>query len=352
MFLVHKTIKKSYVTIFFEFPSILNLNTQTYITKVGANCRTTQWLRTVTQPFSSRELSPNSMDVKAKTKAAEKPSTCITKSCQESDGSHGSTAARKVATPDNWEKVLDNIRRMREGRDAPVDKMGANQCWDKNAPPKVRRFQVLVSLMLSSQTKDEITFNAMQRLREHGLTVENLLDTVPELLGKIIYPVAFWKKKVSYLHNTCTALARDHDHDIPDSVAGLCKLPGVGPKMAHLTMEIAWGKLTGIGVDTHVHRISNRLRWTGRKETSTPEATRAALQDWLPKHLWGEVNLLLVGFGQQTCLPVGPKCSECLNSCDKLCPAAGVRSSPAKPGSKSSKRTASVASQQAGKKKK
>lgn len=85
--------------------------------------------------------------------------------------------------------------------------------------------------------------------------------------------------------------------------------------MAHLCMKTAWNEITGIGVDTHVHRISNRLGWV---ETKTPEETRKSLQRWLPKELWDEVGLLLVGFGQQTCQPVRPQCATCLNN--TLCP--------------------------------
>ncbi|KAF2357637.1 Helix-hairpin-helix motif [Trinorchestia longiramus] len=167
------------------------------------------------------------------------------------------TSLLQITPPNAWEQVLTNIRTMRAARDAPVDTMGSEQCGDKRTSPKVHRFHVLVSLMLSSQTKDEVTYAAMQRLRERGLTVQQVLDMPPDELGLLIRPVGFWKKKVVYLQQTCAVLARDYDHDIPGSVEALCALPGVGPKMAHLCMEIAWGKVTGIGVDTHVHRISN-----------------------------------------------------------------------------------------------
>lgn len=127
-----------------------------------------------------------------------------------------------------------------------------------------------------------------------------------------------FQTKVKHLKKTAEILKRDYDCDIPDSVEGLCKLPGVGPKMAHLCMNIAWKKQSGIGVDTHVHRISNRLGWTGENGTKTPEDTRKALEGWLPESKWTEINWLLVGFGQQICLPVGPNCAECLNK--SLCP--------------------------------
>lgn len=221
--------------------------------------------------------------------------------------------------PPDWKKHLGFIREMRSSRDAPVDKMGAEKCYDTEAPAHERRFQVLVSLMLSSQTKDQVTAAAMLKLRAHGCTAENLLATDDETLGKLIYPVGFWRTKVKYLKQTSAVLQKDFGGDIPDSVEGLVRLPGVGPKMAHLAMDIAWDQVSGIGVDTHVHRISNRLGWL-RKPTKNPEETRKALEEWLPRELWSEINWLLVGFGQQVCHPVSPLCSVCLNQHD--CPSA------------------------------
>ncbi|KAK7068350.1 Endonuclease III-like protein 1 [Halocaridina rubra] len=229
--------------------------------------------------------------------------------------------------PPNWQEVLENIRMMRSMRDAPVDQMGAEKCPDKESCPEVYRFQVLISLMLSSQTKDQITHAAMTKLRAHGLTVQNILDTSDEVFGQLIYPVGFWKKKITYIKKTCTILKEQYNSDIPPTLQEMCKLPGVGPKMAHLCMDIAWGKLTGVGVDTHVHRISNRLGWTGRT-TKTPENTRKALEAWMPESIWSETNLLMVGFGQQICLPVGPLCHQCLNN--KLCPYGTGNRSPLK----------------------
>ncbi|XP_050296346.1 endonuclease III-like protein 1 [Anthonomus grandis grandis] len=219
------------------------------------------------------------------------------------------------AMPENWELVLDNIREMRKKFDAPVDSMGCHKCSDENASPEVMRYQSLLSLMLSSQTKDQVTHAAMMRLREHGCTVDNILATTDEQLGKLIIPVGFWKSKVKYIKRTTEILKEQYNNDIPNTVEDLCKLPGVGPKMAHICMKTAWGETTGIGVDTHVHRISNRLGWVSSK---TPEETRKSLEEWLPYNLWSEVNHLLVGFGQQTCLPTKPQCVSCLNK--EVCP--------------------------------
>ncbi|KAM9314960.1 endonuclease III-like protein 1 isoform 1-T1 [Pholidichthys leucotaenia] len=230
--------------------------------------------------------------------------------------------------PPDWKNQLGFIREMRSGRDAPVDNMGAEKCYDTEAPAHVKRFQVLVSLMLSSQTKDEVTSAAMQRLRAHGCTVENILTTDDETLGKLIYPVGFWRTKVKYLKLTSAMLQKEFGGDIPNTVEGLVRLPGVGPKMAHLAMDIAWDQVSGIGVDTHVHRISNRLGWL-RKLTKNPEDTRKALEEWLPRELWSEINWLLVGFGQQVCLPVNPLCSVCLNQ--HSCPSAHKNAPPKRP---------------------
>ena len=227
----------------------------------------------------------------------------------------------QIQGPPNWEDVYNNILEMRKDLSAPVDTMGCERAHDPNAEPKVQRFQCLVSLMLSSQTKDEINFKAMTSLKENGLTVENLLKTDDDTLGKLIYPVGFWKTKVKYLKKTALILKEQYNCDIPDNVKDLCGLPGVGPKMAHICMNVAWKKPSGIGVDTHVHRIANRLQWTQSKRsgsTKTPEETRKALESWLPISKWGEINWLLVGFGQQICRPINPKCNECLNR--DLCP--------------------------------
>ncbi|KAK3089665.1 hypothetical protein FSP39_005465 [Pinctada imbricata] len=214
-----------------------------------------------------------------------------------------------------WHEQLMNIQEMRKFADAPVDSMGCDVISDERACPEVYRYQVLVSLMLSSQTKDQVTSAAMTKLRAHGCNISNILSTPDEKLGELIYPVGFWKRKVEYIKKTSKILQEKYNEDIPDSVEGLCKLPGVGPKMAYLAMKCAWGQVVGIGVDTHVHRISNRLGWV---KTKQPEDTRKALEDWLPREHWSSINHLLVGFGQQICTPVGPKCVGCLNN--TICP--------------------------------
>jgi endonuclease-3 len=115
-----------------------------------------------------------------------------------------------------------------------------------------------------------------------------------------------------YIKQTAHLLHTTFASDIPPTIAGLTSLPGVGPKMAHLCMSATngWNSVQGIGVDVHVHRLTNLWRWQS-PATKTPEETRKALEAWLPREKWKEINWLLVGFGQAVCRPVGRRCGEC-----------------------------------------
>ncbi|XP_004521324.1 endonuclease III-like protein 1 [Ceratitis capitata] len=219
--------------------------------------------------------------------------------------------------PENWRLILQNIRKMRSDAKAPVDTMGCHKCSDDEADEKTQRFQKLVALMLSSQTKDEVTFEAMQRLKSNHMTPQAILDTERSKLEELLKPVSFYKNKAKYLQLASKILVEKYDSDIPSNIKELEALPGVGPKMAHICMATAWNEVTGIGVDVHVHRITNRLKWL-QKPTKEPEQTRVHLESWLPRDMWQEVNHLLVGFGQTVCKAVRPNCAECLNR--EICP--------------------------------
>uniref|UniRef100_A0A0N5AGT8 Endonuclease III homolog n=1 Tax=Syphacia muris TaxID=451379 RepID=A0A0N5AGT8_9BILA len=250
----------------------------------------------------------------------------MTDGCSTSSAPKFSRKAAKndenISCPYKWRAQLANITLMRKSADAPVDTLGCHMIADVLAEPKVFRFQSLLGLMLSSQTKDHVTAAAMQRLRSYGCTVDNIMKTSAVELEKLLIPVSFYKRKAIYIKKVAEILHEKYADDIPQTVKDLCALPGVGPKMAYLAMQSAWGKLEGIGVDTHVHKIANRLAWV---KTKKPEETRLALESFLPKTQWSEINKILVGFGQQTCLSMSPKCSTCLNN--KICPKIGVKSS-------------------------
>jgi len=154
--------------------------------------------------------------------------------------------------------------------------------------------------MLSSQTKDTVTAVAMKNLQDNllgGFTLDSIIAVDPVTLNELIAKVGFHNNKTKFIKQTAVLLKEKWGGDIPETIEGMISLPGVGPKMAYLCMSAAWGRDEGIGVDVHVHRITNLWRWHGPKGTKTPEETRASLEAWLPKEKWHDINHLLVGFG-------------------------------------------------------
>ncbi|KAF9887722.1 Endonuclease III-like protein 1 [Aspergillus nanangensis] len=253
----------------------------------------------------------------------------------------------KTEPPSNWETIYSTVKKMREANPtAPVDTMGCAELYWRASSPRDRRFQTLIALMLSSQTKDTVTAVAMQRLhtelgggeaemvqpvaiknedgsleevkptKDSTLNLENILAVEPEYLNELIRTVGFHNNKTKYIKAAALIVRDQYDSDIPSTAPELMKLPGVGPKMAFLCMSAAWGKHEGIGVDVHVHRITNLWGW---HKTKNPEETRMALESWLPKDKWHEINKLLVGLGQTVCLSVGRRCGECHLAGTKLC---------------------------------
>lgn len=243
-----------------------------------------------------------------------------------------STGAGTIAPPSDWEELYDTAKEMRlsgAAMNAAVDTMGCERLALPTASPRDQRFHTLVALMLSSQTKDTTNAVVMRRLQTElppheegappGLNLENMLAVEPERLNELIWAVGFHNNKTKYLKQAAVILRDQWKGDIPDSIEGLVSLPGVGPKMAHLCLSSAWGRTEGIGVDVHVHRITNLWGW---HKTKTPEETRLALQSWLPRDRWREINWLLVGLGQTVCAPVGRKCGDCELGLQGLCKAA------------------------------
>lgn len=230
-----------------------------------------------------------------------------------------------VHPPSNWQEIYSIIQTMRRNNPtAPVDTMGCEDLFCQASPPREQRYHTLTALMLSSQTKDTVTAAAMQRLHTElapqvapdkagklpasALTIENVLSADPVHLDGLIGKVGFHNNKTKYMKAAAMLLRDEYGSDIPKTVDGLMRLPGVGPKMAYLCMSAAWGVDEGIGVDVHVHRITNLWGWHNSKN---PEETRTWLEGWLPKDRWHEINKMLVGLGQTVCLPVGRRCGEC-----------------------------------------
>ena len=215
------------------------------------------------------------------------------------------------APPANWSVMLDRLRAIRRSLTAPVDTIGCDKLFDPCATKEDQRFQTLVSLMLSAQTRDQCTAEAMGRLHAAKLCTASTLSRTPAAkVAKLIDCVGFYQRKADFVTRTAALLLEKHGGCVPNTVEALVSLPGVGPKMAHLFMQCADGVNSGIGVDVHVHRIAQRWRWVP-PNTNTPEQTRVSLEAWLPKEHWRDINWLLVGFGQVVCRPRWPKCLTC-----------------------------------------
>ena len=168
-------------------------------------------------------------------------------------------------------------------------------------------FRILISTLLSLRTKDEVTLRASNRLFDQAKTPQEMLKLSEKKIAGLIYPVAFYKTKAKRIHEISKVLIENFASKVPNRLDQLLELKGVGRKTANLVITLGFGKL-GICVDTHVHRISNRL---GLVKTKTPEQTEFALRALLPKKYWIMYNDLLVAFGQNLCRPISPWCSRC-----------------------------------------
>jgi endonuclease-3 len=179
-------------------------------------------------------------------------------------------------------------------------------------------FVILISTLLSLRTKDEVTAVATDRLFELASTPEEMLKVPLDKIAKTIYPEGFYRVKAQNIHHTCRELIKRFASKAPDNIDELLSIKGVGRKTANLVVSLAYGK-DAICVDTHVHRISNRL---GYVKTKTPEETEFALRKKLPRRHWIIYNTIMVAFGRKTCKPVSPLCSQC--PVNKYCNRIGV----------------------------
>ncbi len=182
-------------------------------------------------------------------------------------------------------------------------------------------FRVLIACILSLRTQDTTTGPAAQRLFALADTPKDLLTLSLRTIERAIYPVGFYRTKARVVLGIARDLLERFAGRVPDDIDALLTLNGVGRKTANLVVTMGYNK-PGICVDTHVHRISNRL---GYVRTRSPEETEMALRAKLPRRFWIDYNDLLVGFGQNVCTPISPHCSRC--PVRALCRRAGVTSS-------------------------
>jgi len=203
------------------------------------------------------------------------------------------------------DKVLTLLKKESSNWNVPI----VTQVAQRSRDP----FHVLISTLLSLRTKDVVTTEASRRLFHKANSPQSMLQLSAEKIQKLIYPVGFYKRKAENILRVCRILIEKYNSRVPDNLNELLTLPGVGRKTANLALTLGYGK-PGICVDTHVHRVSNRL---GYVKTKTPEQTEMALREKLPQKWWIPINDIFVAFGQTLCKPISPWCSRC--AVEKLC---------------------------------
>jgi endonuclease-3 len=208
--------------------------------------------------------------------------------------------------------VMRRLARAIDGLDEPAVEKIAN---DQKEDP----FQVLIATMLSAQTRDPVTHAASTRLFRVARTPRTMAKLRVKQIERLIYPVSFYRNKAVHVKETCRQIVTRFGGKVPETMEELLTLPGVGRKTANLVLILAHQSAENICVDTHVHRISNRLGWA---LTRTPDETEQALYRAADRKWWPVVNLYLVTWGQNVCRPVYPLCDSCVIA--DLCPRIGV----------------------------
>lgn len=168
-------------------------------------------------------------------------------------------------------------------------------------------FLVLISCILSLRTRDETTEKAAERLFALADNPKSMLSLSAKQIERSIYPVGFYRTKAKRIKGICKKLLDEYNGKVPADFEELMKFKGIGRKTANIVMVYGFNE-PGLPIDTHCHRIPNRLGWIN---TKTPEKTEEELKKILPRKYWHDFNDLFVQFGQNICKPVGPRCGEC-----------------------------------------
>ena len=207
---------------------------------------------------------------------------------------------------------MRTLARQIDGMELPaIEKISESQQEDP--------FQVLIATLLSARTQDATTHAASTRLFRAARTPRTMAKLTVRQIEKLIYPVSFYRNKAEFVKATCQALVGRFGGRVPGTIEELVTLPGVGRKTATLVLILAFQSQRHVCVDTHVHRISNRLGWV---RTRTPDETEQALYRNTRARWWPYINLYLVTWGQNVCRPVYPRCADCAIVRD--CPRHGV----------------------------
>ncbi len=220
----------------------------------------------------------------------------------------------RVGRPDpaRVERVLRELARQIDGMELPaIEKISESQQTDP--------FQVLIATLLSARTQDATTLAASTRLFAKARTPKAIAKLSLKDIETLIYPVSFYRNKARHVKAAAGRLLEVYGGRVPFTVDELVTLPGVGRKTATLTLIVAFGSREHVCVDTHVHRIANRLGWV---KAATPDETEQALYAATDARWWKYLNLYLVTWGQNCCRPVYPRCDDCAVVAD--CPRLGV----------------------------
>ena len=181
-------------------------------------------------------------------------------------------------------------------------------------------FQILIATLLSARTQDATTHAASTRLFRRASTPRTMAALPAKEIERLFYPVSFYRTKARHVKACCRLLVERFGGRVPSTMEELVTLPGVGRKTANLVMILGFKSQRNICVDTHVHRISNRLGWV---KTRVPDDTEQALYAATDSLWWPYINLYLVTWGQNVCRPIGPKCGDCVLV--DVCPRIGVQ---------------------------
>src|SRR5438309_2870125 len=198
-------------------------------------------------------------------------------------------------------RVMRSLARAIDGLDLPaVEKIAEESQEDP--------FEVLIGTMLSAQTRDPVTAAASARLFHVARTPRTMQKLTVKRIERLIYPVSFYRHKARHVKETCRILVERFRGRVPMTMEELLMLPGVGRKTANLVLILGFKSLKNICVDTHVHRISNRLGWV---RTRTPDETEQALYKATASRWWPYIHMYLLTWGQNVCRPVYPRCGAC-----------------------------------------
>lgn len=179
-------------------------------------------------------------------------------------------------------------------------------------------FKILISCLLSLRTQDKNTEIASNNLFAVADTPEQILKLPMKKLEKLIFSSGHYKKKARTIKHVSEIILKDYKGKVPDSREELESIKGIGPKTANIVLAFAFGKNV-LPIDTHCHRIPNRLGWV---KTKTPVQTEIELGKILPEKYWTDFNAIFVQFGKTICVPISPFCSKC--PIEKFCPKIGV----------------------------